>query len=155
MQLRNFDINLQKKRLAAGEVTQQLRALTALAENLGWFLSTHKVTNNYPHFHFQGIRTPSSDLHGYCMTQVHLHTCRQYTHKIKIINEIKRKKDYSFYAYGCYPYICLYTGLVPTEAKKGCQVPHSGVTDCCEQSCGYWELNLGPPQDHIFFFWSF
>lgn len=37
--------------------------------------------------------------------------------------------------------VCMYVyyvHAVPTETRRGCQIPRTGVTDGCELSCGYW-----------------
>ena len=36
---------------------------------------------------------------------------------------------------------------VPVEARRGCHIPGTGVTDSCELLCGCWELNLGPLEE--------
>ena len=57
------------------------RALVALAEDPGLIPSSHMATNNCNSS--SGDPMPSPDLFGHCMTWVHLHTCRQYTHTHK------------------------------------------------------------------------
>lgn len=43
-----------------------------------------------------------------------------------------------FYVYGC-QYVCLCTTYVP-----GVRSPGIRAIDGFEQSCGFWEMNLGP-----------
>lgn len=35
------------------------------------------------------------------------------------------------------PFVC----LVLMEIRRGHKIPGTGVTDCCEQTCGCWEPN--------------
>ena len=37
---------------------------------------------------------------------------------------------------------------MPTEARGGCQIPGTGVTDTCESICRYLKLNPGSLQEH-------
>lgn len=43
----------------------------------------------------------------------------------------------------CAPHVC----LVPKEARRGCLIPKTGVTDGCEPLFGCWELNVGPLEE--------
>lgn len=67
-------------------MTQRLRALTALPGDLGLIPSTH-VTSQLTSSIMPLPRylMPSSGLRGYCMHEVHIHTCKKNTHAHKII----------------------------------------------------------------------
>jgi hypothetical protein len=58
-------------------MVQQLRALTALAEDPGSIPSTHMVTNNHQQLHFPGDLMPYAGLRGYCMYMMHRNSCKQ------------------------------------------------------------------------------
>ena len=53
---------------------------------------------------------------------------------------------YVFYVHECLSE-CMSVHRVHTEARRGCQIPGTGVTDGCELSCGCWEFNLGPLEE--------
>jgi hypothetical protein len=42
---------------------------------------------------------------------------------------------------------CVHT--VPTEARRGHQIPQKRLREGCEWSCGCWECNLGPQQEQL------
>ena len=46
--------------------------------------------------------------------------------------------------YVCAPCAC----LVPVDSEKDIRSPGTEVTDGCEPSCGCWELNPSPLQEH-------
>lgn len=42
------------------------------------------------------------------------------------------------------PSVCaLLARLVPQRPEEGTTFPGTGIPDCCESPCGYWELHLG------------
>lgn len=48
--------------------------------------------------------------------------------------------EYFVCTYVCVLLVC----LMPTEARRGCWVPGTGVIDSSEPPCGCWETNPGP-----------
>jgi hypothetical protein len=46
-----------------------------------------------------------------------------------------------------YVYV-LYTCLVAAEIRRDIASHETGLTDGCEPSCGCWELNLHPLEEH-------
>lgn len=41
--------------------------------------------------------------------------------------------------YACAPCVC----LVPSQVRRGYQIPLELELDSCDQLCGYWEFNIG------------
>lgn len=49
------------------------------------------------------------------------------------------------YSYLACVRVCIsYAFLVPMKAKRGCQIPQTGLTDGDELPWGCWEPNMGP-----------
>ena len=45
-------------------------------------------------------------------------------------------------------YVCHVCAWCSQRPEEGVRSPTTAVTDGCEPPCGYWELNLGPPEKH-------
>lgn len=70
-----------------------------------------------------------------------------------ILKSVKLKSKTNLYVwFACMNVCCLcaqHVYLVPSEARKGCQIPWNGVPKGCEPTCGPWTLNPYPLEETL------
>lgn len=66
-------------------MSQQLKALDAIAEDVDLIYNTHMTAHNSLYLQLKGS-LPSSSFHGKCTHTRHIHICRENTpvHKLKV-----------------------------------------------------------------------